>query len=247
MPHAELTEPSSGWTGQVAVHGHYGRPVLVFPSEGGSAWDFANNGMVDAVRRLVDEGRVKFYCVDSADAMAWADRSVPLEERARRHDVYEGWILNQVLPFVDNDLGGGGSELLTAGCSLGGYHAANIALRHAHLFPVALCLSGSYDPSEWDGWGERGTAAYFHNPVDYVSHLGGEHLDWLRSRLHLVLVVGQGSWEVDPTRALPSTRRFAELLAAKGISHDLDVWGYDVPHDWPSWRRQLAHHLPRFC
>ncbi|MDP9209563.1 MAG: esterase, partial [Actinomycetota bacterium] len=25
-----------------------------------------------------------------------------------------------------------------------------------------------------------------------------------------------------------------------------DLWGHDVPHDWPSWRAQLAHHLPRF-
>ena len=29
--------------------------------------------------------------------------------------------------------------------------------------------------------------------------------------------------------------------------HELDVWGYDIPHDWPSWRAQLRHHLPRFC
>jgi esterase/lipase superfamily enzyme len=60
-------------------------------------------------------------------------------------------------------------------------------------------------------------------------------------------VVGQGAWEVDPTRALPSTLRFAEVLAAKGVPHELDVWGHDVPHDWPAWQRQLAHHLPRFC
>ena len=37
------------------------------------------------------------------------------------------------------------------------------------------------------------------------------------------------------------------LLAEKGISHELDVWGHDVSHDWPWWRKQIAHHLPRFC
>ena len=46
--------------------------------------------------------------------------------------------------------------------------------------------------------------------------------------------------------ALESTRRFAALLGEKGIRHELDVWGYDVPHDWPAWRAQIAHHLPRF-
>ncbi len=246
MRHAELTTPS-GWTGQVVAHGHYGRPVLVFPSEGGSAWDFDNNGLLDAIRWMVDAGRVKLYCVDSADGQTWSDQSVPLEERAQRHDVYERWILDQVLPWVDDDCGGQASELITVGCSLGAFHAANIALRHAHLFPRALCLSGSYDPSEWRAWGERGTAAYFHNPIDYVANLNGDHLDWLRSRVNLTLVVGQGAWEIDPTRALPSTRRFADVLASKGIPHELDVWGYEFPHDWPSWRTQIAHHLPRLA
>jgi esterase/lipase superfamily enzyme len=246
MRHAALTTPS-GWTGQVVAHGHYGRPVLVFPSEGGSAWDFENNGMLDAIRWMVDAGRVKIYCVDSADGQTWSDQSVPLEERAQRHDNYERWILDQVLPWVDDDSAGQASDLIALGCSLGAYHAANIALRHAHLFSRALCLSGSYDPSEWNAWGERGTAAYFHNPIDYVSNLEGDHLAWLRSRVHLVLVVGQGSWEIDPTRALPSTRHFAEVLASKGIPHELDVWGYEFPHDWPSWRAQLAHHLPRLA
>ena len=41
-------------------------------------------------------------------------------------------------------------------------------------------------------------------------------------------------------------RAFETLLGSKGLRVELDVWGYDVPHDWPSWRRQLAHHLPRF-
>ena len=81
----------------------------------------------------------------------------------------------------------------------------------------------------------------------YVQHLTGDHLNWLRSRVELLLVVGQGAWEVNPTGSLPSTRAFANVLSEKGIRHQLDVWGYDVPHDWPSWRAQLAHHLPRLC
>jgi esterase/lipase superfamily enzyme len=79
-----------------------------------------------------------------------------------------------------------------------------------------------------------------------VGNLHGDHLDWLRARVSLLLVCGQGQWE-DTTGSLSSTRRFAELLASKGIRHELDLWGFDVPHDWPSWRAQLAHHLPRFC
>jgi esterase/lipase superfamily enzyme len=40
---------------------------------------------------------------------------------------------------------------------------------------------------------------------------------------------------------------FARLVQEKGIRCELDLWGYDVSHDWEWWQRQLAHHLPRFC
>jgi esterase/lipase superfamily enzyme len=241
-----------GWhdfRGSVVVHGHYGRPVLVFPSERGRAWDFENNGMVGAVADLVEAGRVKLYCVDSADGFTWSDTSVSTEERARRHGRYESWILEHVLPWAAADCAGTVDtvEFATLGCSLGAYHAANFALKHADHFPLALCLSGNYDPTTWQSWGEIGGQTYFNNPMAYVANLEGDHLNWLRSRVSLLLVVGRGAWEEHPTRSLPSTVAFAHRLSERGIRHELDVWGEGTPHDWSSWQRQLAHHLPRFC
>ena len=224
-------------------YGHWGRPVLAFPSELGRRWDWEECGMVDALSSLIDGGRVKLYCVDSYDAASWSNASAPLEERARAHGRYEAWVLEQVVPWIHADCGSA-PEIVTTGCSLGGYHAANFALKRADLFPLAICMSGVYDVSVV-GWGERGDAVYFHNPVDYVANLGGDHLDRLRGRVSLLVVCGQGQWE-DTTGALESTRRFAGRLHEKGLRYELDLWGYDVPHDWPSWKRQLAHHLPRF-
>jgi esterase/lipase superfamily enzyme len=241
----DLYSPVIGAAGQVICYGHYGRPVLVFPSEQGKAYDYANNGMVEAVADLVEAGRVKLYCVDSYDEASWARRDAPLEERARRHEAYESWIVDQVVSFIAEDSGGAG-DIITTGCSMGAFHALNFAFRRADLFPLAMCFSGNYDPSAWHGWGERGDAAYFNNPADYIGNLHGDHLDWLRSRVSILLVCGQGQWE-DTTGSLASTRHIAGLLGAKGIQHELDLWGHDVPHDWPSWRAQWAHHLPRFC
>ena len=242
---AEFWSDALGAAAGVFRYGHWGRPVLVFPAEQGRAGDFENNGMVGAVADLVDAGRVKLYCVDSYDAASWSNRDIPLEERARNHGRYESWILDEVVPWIYRDCGGP-LEVATLGCSLGAFHAANFALKRADLFPLAMCFSGNYDPSSWHGWGERRTAAYFNNPIDYAGHLTGGHLDWLRRRVSLLLVCGQGQWE-DTTGALCSTKQFAGLLADRGIRHELDLWGTDVPHDWPSWRAQVAHHLPRFC
>jgi esterase/lipase superfamily enzyme len=242
---ARLYSPAIGSDGVVIRYGHYGRPVLAFPSEQGRAVDFADNGMVGAVEWLIESGRVKLYCVDSFDAASWAARDVPLEERARRHGGYESWILDQVVPHIAAD-SPGAADIAVTGVSLGAFHALNFAFKRADLFPLALCFSGNYDPSSWHGWGERAEAAYFNNPTDYIPNLHGDHLDWLRSRLSVLLVCGQGQWE-DTTGALDSTRRVAGMLSDKGIRHELDLWGHDVPHDWPSWRNQFAHHLPRFC
>ena len=198
--------------------------------------------MVDALAGLVDGGRVKLYCVDAADEYTWRADDVPLEERARRHGEYEAWVNGIVAPWIHADTDGG--EIVVTGASFGAYHAANFALKRADLYPLAICMSGVYDVSVV-GWGEPGDATYFNNPADYVSHLHGDHLDWLRSHVSLLLVCGQGQWE-DTTGALESTRRFSGILGEKGIRHELDLWGHDVPHDWPSWQRQIAHHLPRF-
>jgi esterase/lipase superfamily enzyme len=241
----DLWSPAIGAAGSVIAYGHWGRPVLVFPHEMGNAADFESWGMIDAVAGLIDGGQVKLYCVGSYDAQSWSNKGIPLEERARRHEAYESWIVNQVAPWIFDDCGGR-FDIVTTGSSLGAYHAANFALKRADLFPRALCMSGNYDPTTWHGWGERGEALYFNNPLDYVANLHGDHLQWLRSRLFVLLVCGQGMWE-DTTGALASTKALAGLLADKGIPHEVDLWGYDVAHDWPWWRRQFAHHLPRFC
>jgi esterase/lipase superfamily enzyme len=228
--------------GTVLAYGHYGRPVIAFPSENGEVSDWEDRGMVDALGELIDGGKIKLYCVPSFDRESWTRSDLGLEERARSHGHYERWILARVVPFVQAD--SHTHDAIAAGTSFGAYHSANFCLKRADLFPVAICMSGVYDVTV-QGGGERGDAVYFNNPMEYVANLEGDHLDWLRSTASLLLVCGQGQWE-DTTGALESTRRFGSLLAEKGIRHEVDLWGHDVPHDWPSWQRQIAHHLPRF-
>lgn len=237
--------PSLGGVGDVWAYGHWGRPVVAFPSQQGEVWDFAERGMVDAIGHLLDQGRVKLYCVASHDSSSWFDDSVPIEVRAQRHAGYAAWLYEQVAPAIAGDCGGRG-DIITTGCSFGAYHAVNATLQRADLFGVAIGLSGVYDVERIGAWGEPGVATYFANPAAYVANLHGDHLEWLRRTAHLVLVVGQGQWE-DTSGALHGTPSFAALARDKGLRVELDMWGHDMPHDWSSWRRMLPHHLARFC
>src|SRR5258708_32935220 len=96
----ELWAEAIGAPGTVIRYGHWGRAVLVFPSEQGKAWDFESNGMVGAVAGRLEAGRLKLYCVDSYDAQSSSDSAIPLEESALLHGRYEAWITDQVGPVI---------------------------------------------------------------------------------------------------------------------------------------------------
>lgn len=237
-----LDAPSLGGAGQVVVHGHWGRPVLWFPTERGAPDDFADNGMLDAVRPAVDEGRITVFCVPSYDGESWSASWKPMAHRVAAHRAYEDWIIWRVVPSI-RDRCGGRDDVALAGPSMGAFHAVLFALRHAHVFGRAVGLSGNYDPWAWRAWGDDDEQTYLTSPLQFVRNLSGGHLDHLRSRVALTLVVGSGMWE-DTTGANHSTRELAGLLAEQQLRHELHVWGSEWPHDWPSWRAQAAVYLP---
>ena len=59
---------------------------------------------------------------------------------------------------------------------------------------------------------------------------------------NIILCVGQGRGEEE---LLESTRCMDEILNNKGIPAWVDYWGYDVDHDWPWWRKQLAYFMQK--
>ena len=75
--------PWIGAEGRVVAYGHWGRPLLAFPSEQGSRWDYESNGMLAQIAWLIDAGRVKVYSIDSFDAGSWRRDDLPLEQRAQ--------------------------------------------------------------------------------------------------------------------------------------------------------------------
>src|SRR6187551_332960 len=121
--HHSLYSPAIGADGRVIAYGHWGRPLIAFPSQEGPAWQYEERGMIDAIGGPIEAGRVKVYAVDSFDSGSWYREGLSLEERAQLHGRYEDWIVSQVVPFIRAD-SSDDVEIAVTGVSFGAYHAA---------------------------------------------------------------------------------------------------------------------------
>ncbi len=239
--HEMLESAAMGRRVHLWAFGHWGAPLLVFPSAAGFAHEWDRQGMVEVLAPLINGGRLKLYCPESNVSQTWTDRESDPRLRMQRHKAYEQFILQDLVPAIRRDCASETIRIATSGASLGAFYAANFALKQPEVFHYALCLSGRYDTAYFMG-GYADADVYFNNPLAYVSNLEGEHLARVRDNTHLTLVCGQGKWEEG---CIEETHALANILEAKGIPHYRDIWGHDVSHDWVWWKRQAWLHLSR--
>lgn len=237
--HHAWHSPALGREMGLLLYGQGGRPVLAFPSQDGRFWDWEGFGMIDAVGDLVEDGRITLATIDSVDGESWGDRGAHPVDRARRHEAYERYVTDEVLPLVRGVTVH--SLVWVTGASMGAYHAANLFFRRPDLIDGLIAMSGVYSTRMFVG-GSGSEHAYFHSPLDYLPGLWDEwHLQRYR-RSQIVFVTGQGSWEED---AIADTRAIQDLLHEKGVYATFDYWGHDVEHHWRWWGPMLRHHLAR--
>lgn len=234
LPSAALGRRVHLWT-----YGHWGVPVLAFPTAAGMAHEWQAAGAIDALRPLLDAGMLKLYCPESEACRSWTAHERPTAERLRHHHAYERFVRDELVPWIQRDCNSPGAPVGLVGASLGATYAALFALKAPHQFPWALCLSGRYSTTPLLGQ-DGGTDAYYNDPLAFVPNLSGAALQAVRSQTHLTLVVGRGPHE---NRCITETVALARALAQRGIPHHLDLWGHDVSHEWVWWRRQLRYHL----
>ena len=232
--------PSLSQDMELKVYGHSGKPFIVFPAQAGRFYEYEDFGMVEACQPSIDAGRVTLVAVDSIDSQSWCNWYLPPGDRARRHNDYDRYIIGEVVPFIRSR--GWTSEIAATGCSMGGYHAANFFFRHPDVFDTMICLSGLLQLRLFVGDSDD-EDVYFNTPLAYLPGLSDPwYIDRLR-RSHIVACAGQGQWDED---MLKDARTLEAILREKGVPAWIDVWGHDVGHDWPWWRRQMPyflHHL----
>ncbi|HVO10169.1 MAG TPA: alpha/beta hydrolase-fold protein [Vicinamibacteria bacterium] len=237
--HQRWHSPRLGREMGIRVFGHWGTPVLVFPTSGGDEWEFERQGMLDALCHHLDAGKIKVFCVDSANKESWYNREAHPRHRSWVQAMYDAYVAEEVAPFVRSHCATPDIPITTTGASLGAYHAVNSLLKHPQLFRRTIALSGVYDLRRFMD-GDYDDNFYFNNPVDYVQGLSDP---WYLEQLakdEIRLVTGTGPFE-DPR----PTYQLSGVLWSRGIAHAVDDWGPDGGHDWPFWKRQLDEYVRR--
>jgi esterase/lipase superfamily enzyme len=224
----------------LARWGHYGTPVLVFPTAGGDAEEIERNGLVGACWPLVESGRITIYSCDSVAGRAMVGKEGTPEHRMELLDRFHQCVVSEVVPAVRSDMGGAELPIVVGGASIGAFNAVAVLCRFPEVFGAAVGMSGTYRLSRVLDGGFS-DSLYFSSPLDFLPGLGGQQLDTLRQRF-VLLASGQGAWE-----DIGESWAMADALGRKGVPNRVDDWGKEWPHEWHTWHRMLPQYLDEVC
>lgn len=225
---------------ELLIFGHSGRAVLFFPTRMARFYDYENWGIVEALHNKLEAGELQLFCVDSIDAESFYNGWAHPAGRIQRHLQYERYILDEVIPLMNQKNHCGYFE--SAGCSMGAYHALNLALKHPHLFKKAVGMSGRYDLTRqisdfqdlFNGY--HNEDIYFNMPAQYVAN---QHecssLNAIR-KLCIILAVG----ETDPFVA--DNQKLSQLLWDKSLPNEMHVWN-NYAHRPRYWKQMVQLYL----
>lgn len=221
----------------VVVYGHWGPPMIVFPTSGGDEWEYDRQGMIAGLADAIDAGRAKLFCVNTNHGDSFANRGAHPAHRSWMQRQYDEYVRHEVMPFIRDHCRSSGVAVWTMGASLGAYHAANTLFKYPDIVKRCFALSGVYDMKRFmDGVYDENF--YFNNPVDYLPNLSDP---WALGHLagcDIHIATGTGPWE-KPEEAY----RLSGILASRGVRHHLDDWGPMGGHDWPYWQHQMREYL----
>jgi esterase/lipase superfamily enzyme len=232
---------SLGHDMELKVYGWYGKPMLVFPAQGGRFYEYEDFKMIDAISDYIEAGKIKVFTVDSIDNQSWANYGIHPADRARRHEDYDRYITQEVAPFITENCASTSQRVIVTGVSMGAYHAGNFFFRHPDIFDTLIAISGLFQLRIFIG-DYSDDNVYFNSPLYYLPNIDDPwYLDQYRNS-RIIVGVGQGSWEDD---MLADARELQRILSEKNIPHWVDYWGHDVNHDWPWWRQMMPYFLEK--
>lgn len=221
----------------VASYGHYGFALLLVPTAAADFLEYERFQLIDSIAPHINSGKCKVFSINSINNESWMNYGMDPRHKMIRHLQFNDYVYNEVVPFIRNSTSQD-TMIFTCGASFGALHSANLFFKRPDMINGVIAMSGVYDLMEYSR-GYYDEDVYFNSPIRYLANLTDHSiLEQIRRSHHIHLLSGTGAFE-DPDAA----RRFAGVLYNKNIRYELDIWGSDMRHDWPTWRDMLPYYL----
>jgi len=219
------------------VYGHDGVPLVAFPTMRGRFWQWEDFGMVETLSGLIDAGAIRLWAADSIDDETFCTDSWDKLAAMRRQEQYLAYLGDELLPEISQ--ASGGQQVVLTGCSMGAFHAANLFFRRPWDVRAVVAMSGVYSTRYFFG-DYLPPEVVANSPLDGLPGLSDQALLARYRQAELIFCAGQGAYE---DRMLADTRALGEVLQGLDVPAWIDVWGLDVNHDWPWWKKQIVYFL----
>ena len=226
---------------ELLIFGDRGDAIIFFPTRTARYFDYEGWKVLDNIEPKIDARKYQFYCVDSIDDESFYHPELSAADKIKRHLQYEAYILNEVIPLIRKK--NPKAKLISAGCSLGAYHAANIAFRHPHLFTTIIGMSGRYDLTmavhtfkDLLG-GATSEDIYYNMPTQFLANLNDPYILEQMQKLKVILAIGKED------AFLQNNLWMAQILNSKYIYNELHFWEGEA-HKPFHWRQMLDLYLP---
>ncbi len=219
---------------EIVSYGHFGFALLLLPTAAADYLEYERFLMIDMLKPYIEAGKVKVFSINSINSESWLNSKMWPRHKAMRHVQFNEYVYEEVIPHIKR-MTSDETPIILSGASFGALHSMNLFLKRPDLINGVIAMSGVYDLHEYTK-GYTDEDVYFNSPMSYLPDLSDE---WYLSRIRkgkIHILTGQGDYE-----APEASRAFSALLSHKNIPHDLDVWGYDMKHDWPTWRKMLPY------
>lgn len=236
----ELTSwysPSLNKEMPVAVYGDYGFALLLVPTAAADYLEYERFQLIDSLAPHIDSGKIKVFSINSINNESWLNNEMLGEHKGIRHNQFNKYVFDEVIPFIKNSTSWE-TPIIISGASFGALHSMNLFLKRPDIINGVIAMSGVYDLHEYSK-GFNDDQVFYNSPLNYMPGLEDEwYLSNIRNSNHIHILSGSGAYE-DPG----ASGKFARVLYDKGINYELDIWGEDMTHDWPTWRSMLPYYI----
>lgn len=219
---------------EVLSYGHYGTAILMFPGLSDSPYIYEENNTLHEVNEYIKRGRCRIFVAQTLNNDIWFSDKYSNREKAQKFSDYFSFVSEELVQLIYSQCNGP-VPIITLGASIGGFIAANAYFKRPDNFLGTISLSGFFNIHHLckDYYDDN---CYFNSPEHYVPNLNDSFwLSYLISRHHVYLYGGSGENEHPD-----NSRVMSDILNAKGIKNNLEIWGDEYGHNYESWNKMIV-------